>query len=45
MYSVLYIICAVYSQLIYSPFAEGVTRSVINILSEVIYSKQVVYSK
>ena len=42
MYPVLYMICAVYCQLIYSPLAEVVTRGVINILNEVIYSKQVV---
>lgn len=45
MYSVLYIIYAIYCQLIYSPLAEVVTRDVINILNEVIYSKPVVYSK
>lgn len=45
MYSVLYIIYAVYYQSFYSPLAEGVTRGVINILNEVIYSKHVVYSE
>jgi len=36
MYSVLYIIYAMYCQLIYSPLAEVVTRGVINILNKVI---------
>jgi len=37
MYSVLYVIYAVYCQLIYSSLAEAVTRGVINMLNEVIF--------
>jgi len=45
MYSVLYMVDVVHCQLIYISLTEGVTRDVVNILNEIIYWKQVVYSK